>query len=156
MSPGCGVTSGKKKIYRGGEEQNENSGITLPLSSSSPLPSLLYATRHRFFSFFFSRINRRIEDSCRMSRFSLRWRITCLFIFVFFFFTTKHACFSFARLEKLFVLSIRKLIAIFFFYFLFLFGYLSRVVLFRFRDVKGCVRFIWRIINPNSREWGDF
>lgn len=120
MSPGCGVTSGKKKIYReggGGEEQNENSGITLPLSSSSPLPSLLYATRHRFFSFFFSRINRRIEDSCRMSRFSLRWRITCLFIFVFFFFTTKHACFSFARLEKLFVLSIRKLIAIFFFLF---------------------------------------
>lgn len=121
MSPGCGVTSGKKKIYREGggeEEQNENSGITLPLSSSSPLPSLLYATRHRFFSFFFSRINRRIEDSCRMSRFSLVDGLL-VYLFLFFFFTTKHACFSFARLEKLFVLSIRKLIAIFFFIFSF-------------------------------------
>lgn len=150
---------GKKKIYRGGggEEQNENSGITLPLSSSSPLPSLLYATRHRFFSFFFSRINfdeSKIRVECR-DFLSVDGLLVYLFLF-FFFFTTKHACFSFARLEKLFVLSIRKLIAIFFFYFLFLFGYLSRVVLFRFRDVKGCVRFIWRIINPSSREWDDF
>lgn len=88
MSPGCGVTSGKKKIYRGGEEQNENSGITLPLSSSSPLPSLLYATRHRFFSFFFSRINfdeSKIRVECR-DFLSVDGLLVYLFLFFFFFY----------------------------------------------------------------------
>lgn len=130
-------------------------------NNSSPfflLPSPFSFIRNEASVFFFFLFSNKSTNRRFVSNVAIFSPLTdYLFIyFCFFFFTTKHACFSFARLEKLFVLSIRKLIAIFFFYFLFLFGYLSRVVLFRFRDVKGCVRFIWRIINPNSREWGDF
>lgn len=129
-------------------------------NNSSPfflLPSPFSFIRNEasVFSFFSSRINRRIEDSCRMSRFSLVDGLL-VYLFLFFFFYDETRVFFLCTLRKIVCFINPKIDRYFFFYFLFLFGYLSRVVLFRFRDVKGCVRFIWRIINPNSREWDDF